>query len=94
MCLAQPEVAAPSSAPIDGADASSPTVPAPPWNQVTPIAGNNARGMPKTIALMSTRNVMSRFLRGPRKRSPSSTDAKPGRDAPPSGGMAGSRETP
>src|SRR4051795_5417644 len=37
---AQPDVTAPTSAPSDGAAASKPTVPAPPWNHVTPIAGN------------------------------------------------------
>ena len=30
---------------------------APPWNTPVPRAGNSARGMPKTMALMSMRNT-------------------------------------
>jgi hypothetical protein len=36
---------------------------------------------------------MSRFLRGPRKRRPSSTDATPARETPSDGGIGGSRHT-
>ncbi len=37
----------------------SPSTPAPPSKRVTAIAGNSARGIPKTIALESTMNMPS-----------------------------------
>ena len=51
----QPVVNAPTNAPTPGAAYKKPSVIVPPWKTVVAMAGNNARGMPNTIALMSIR---------------------------------------
>ena len=53
--LTQPVVSAPTSAPAPGAAYRKPSVAAPPPNSVVASAGNSARGMPNTMALMSIR---------------------------------------
>ena len=54
-CAIQPVISAPASAPTPGAAYRKPTVVAPPRNTLRAMAGNRARGMPKTMALMSIR---------------------------------------
>ena len=53
--LTQPVVSAPTSAPAPGAAYRKPSVDAPPPKTETASAGNSARGMPNTMALMSIR---------------------------------------
>jgi hypothetical protein len=51
----QPVVSAPTSAPAPGAAYRNPSTAAPPPNTLAAMAGNSARGMPKTMALTSIR---------------------------------------
>ena len=84
----QPVVSAPTRAPAPGAAYRNPSVAASPPNRVTASAGNSARGMPNTMALMSMMNVLSSTRLPLRKRRPSRTDWSPARVPPPSGGSA------
>ena len=52
-CFTHPVVSAPTSAPTAGAANRSPTTTGPPSNWVAARSGNSARGIPKTIAMMS-----------------------------------------
>ena len=53
----QPLVAPPMTAPSPGAAVSRPNVADPPWKCWAASAGNSAVGMPKIIALVSTRSM-------------------------------------
>ncbi len=81
--------------PIGIAANSRPSATPPPRgspNTVSAISGNTTRGMPKPIAITSTRNDTSRTLCSAAYRTPSTTLRSPAtRDAPGSGGTGGSR---
>ena len=74
--LTQPVVSAPISAPAPGAAYRKPTVAAPPPNTVAASAGNKARGMPNTMALMSMRYAPWMGWRPRTKRRPSEDRAQ------------------
>jgi hypothetical protein len=58
------------------------------------ISGISARGIPKTIAMMSATNEASRIFCPARYLKPSTTSLNPARrDGPLSGGIDGSRHT-
>ena len=90
----QPPVSPPISEPIASPAFSMPSASPPPTGPPKvscAICGNSARGMPKTIAMMSTTNVISSSGLEPQVGSPSSTFARPRRS--PSGGIGGSLTT-
>ncbi len=89
----QPPNSAPSRAPAASALYIAPAACSPPWNTWSASGANSDRGMPNTIATMSTTKVMSSTLRVRRKRSPSTTLASPARRPPPSGAIAGRDST-
>ena len=62
-----------------------------PPNRSSAISGNSARGIANTMATMSTANDISSTDRLLMKRSPSTTERRPGRVRAPSGGTDGSR---
>jgi len=85
--------------PTATADAMYPTVLAPPPKASTATAGNNARGMARTMAQKSARNVIRTLGRVPKNRNPSRTLASPGRPRPSAsgcgcGGIGGNRNKP
>src|SRR5919204_197696 len=69
-----------------------PSTEAAPWNRFSARAGKSARGMPKTIAFESTRNIPSStfFCRANRK--PSAIERRLGRSASCAGGREGRRD--
>ena len=77
--------------PAASAAVNNPTVNWSPPNTVAPSTGNNARGIAKNIAAMSSRNVMRRLGRVARNRKPSTTERNPARGPTPSGGRDGNR---
>src|SRR5487761_1875504 len=79
--LTQPVVSAPISAPAPGAAYRKPTAVAPP-NTVVPSAGNSARGIPNTIALMSIRYAPWMAWCPRTNRKPSMIERRPGRACP------------
>lgn len=87
----QPEKSPPSSEPMAGAATSRPTVLASPPYQSRAMAGKSALGWARTIAARSEKKVIRMLGRVPRKRSPSSTEARPPPSSVRSGRMAGSR---
>lgn len=86
----QPENSPPSSAPAAIAATSRPTVPGPPPYQSPAMAGNSALGWASTMAARSEKKVIRMFGRVPRKRSPSSTEARPRAPSARSGFIDGS----
>ena len=89
----QPVVSAPTSAPAPGAAYRNPSVDAPPPNTEAASAGNSARGMPNTMALMSIRYAPWMACRPRKKRRPSTIERRPGRRAPAPGGCGDIRDT-
>ena len=81
------------NAPAAGAAYSRPTTPAPPPSTSVPMAGNSARGVPNTMALMSM-SMMPCSI-GARRRN-AMPSRKPAHDTgvpPPSGGCGRMRPT-
>ena len=72
---------------------SGPRTPAPPLKRFSASAGKSARGIPKTIAFESTRNMPSSTFLLRTKRKPSAIVRRLGRSASCAGGSAGSRQT-
>ena len=87
------------NAPAAIAASSTPTAASPPPSTTAPMAGSRARGNAVVMATMSARKVIRRFGREPRKRRPSTTEARPPRvpeaaaASPRCGGRDGSRHT-
>ncbi len=81
-----PLVAAPSSAPNPGADASRPNVADPPWKCSCARAGNSADGIPNNMALVSTASIPPTTGLCLTCRSPSAIERSPGRRARTVGG--------
>ena len=92
-----PDVRPHSIAPSGIAANSQPSARPPPGgspNVFSAISGNSARGMPKTIAMMSSRKLASRIFWSARYRKPSTTSRRPARRLlPSSGGRGGSFQT-
>src|SRR5919204_1999514 len=92
-CPIQPERSDATRAPAYGDAYITPSVPAPPWNRLRASAGKRARGIPKTIAFESTRNIPSSTFLPRAKRKPSAIERRLGRSASCAGGGGGRRQT-